>query len=529
MTVLYRAVWSDAVAADIDQKMNEQKALAAAWAQETAEPAPMVDGQCELNISQGRRRKVTYREVAAGTAFEVIASDHKPGDATEWTTLIRVVADEDGVYTLVENRMESDDLTIRISVGRPRVVHELLGAANKPSLGSSALLTEPQPIPADGISILTDVLADAGRTVPVIVCSEPGGRRDDTWLSLADKVASRVEGVALVVTLDEYAVTAFKKQMGELAVWGGGIRVYAPVPVVLGSEGWRHRYYIRSRLEESPQATIDRIVYSVAQLSARRRVPEVFRIFGEQSGRHADASDGLIPVAHLDEAREQWEFDRDLALEERSALEKELSRATGHLARLKNELMSRGLTDLLWGTQHEVGDAIPDEVQDTSEAVLAAQLYLSRWLALPDSAGRELEGIDTAENAYPWGNNAWRGLRALAAYAEDRANGWSKGGFWEWCAEGPLLGWPATSKKLAMSEGETVQDRVKYKRTRIFKVDHAVDKSGEMMMLAHLKIAEGGGNLAPRIYFHDDTGGPTSKIHVGFVGPHYLVPNKSTN
>ena len=38
----------------------------------------------------------------------------------------RVVADEDGVYTLVENRMESDDLTIRISVGRPRVVHELL-------------------------------------------------------------------------------------------------------------------------------------------------------------------------------------------------------------------------------------------------------------------------------------------------------------------------------------------------------------------------------------------------------------------
>jgi hypothetical protein len=48
-------------------------------------------------------------------------------------------------------------------------------------------------------------------------------------------------------------------------------------------------------------------------------------------------------------------------------------------------------------------------------------------------------------------------------------------------------------------------------------------------MLAHLKIAEGGGHLAPRVYFHDDTGGATGKAHVGFVGPHYLVPNKQAN
>lgn len=48
-------------------------------------------------------------------------------------------------------------------------------------------------------------------------------------------------------------------------------------------------------------------------------------------------------------------------------------------------------------------------------------------------------------------------------------------------------------------------------------------------MLAHLKISEGGGSLAPRVYFHDDTGGATGKMHIGLVGPHYLVPNKSTN
>jgi hypothetical protein len=48
-------------------------------------------------------------------------------------------------------------------------------------------------------------------------------------------------------------------------------------------------------------------------------------------------------------------------------------------------------------------------------------------------------------------------------------------------------------------------------------------------MLSHIKVAEGGGPLAPRIYFYDDTRGPTGIIHVGFFGPHRHMPNKSTN
>src|SRR5699024_6285770 len=156
----------------------------------------------------------------------------------------------------------------------------------------------------------------------------------------------------------------------------------------------------------------------------------------------------------------------------------------------REALIARRLTDLLWGTQHEDAASIPDEVQDTSEAVLAAQLYLSEWLATPVSAIRELEDIDTAPEAYNWGNKTWRGLRALAAYAEDRAEGWDKGGFREWCASGPLLGWPATPKKLSMTESESVQNNDKLSRMRVFKVDSAVHPSGEVMMLAHLKISE---------------------------------------
>lgn len=528
MSVFYRAIWSNSMTSGIDQVIDDLRQRVAGWVQETPEPAPMVEGESTLNVSQGRHRKSVYRPINS-QAFEVTVSDQPPGNATEWTTDIRVVADEKLVHVLVENRMESDDLTRRISVGRPRVVHDLLEAAEKPCLGGSALLTEPQAIPTAGIDILTDLLADPKRTLPVIVCSEPCGHHDGSWLKSVNKIASRVEGVAVVVTLDIDAVTAFKKVLGDLAIWGGGIRVYSPGSVVAGADGWRHRYYVGSRLEEAAQATIDRIVYSVAQLSTRRRVPEVFRVFGEQSGLPAGALDGTVPAAELEAAHEQWEFDLELALEERSELEKELSRANGHLARLKDELIAKGLSDLIWGTQHETDALAPDEVQDTSQAVLAAQVYLSKGLAVPESAPRELADIDTAPAAFAWGNNAWRGLRALAAYAEDRSRGWDKGGFWEWCASGPLLGWPANTKKLSMSEGETVQNNDKLRRTRVFKVDRMVDGSGEITMLAHLKISEGGGNLAPRIYFHDDTNGLTHKVHVGLVGPHYLVPNKSTN
>jgi hypothetical protein len=44
-------------------------------------------------------------------------------------------------------------------------------------------------------------------------------------------------------------------------------------------------------------------------------------------------------------------------------------------------------------------------------------------------------------------------------------------------------------------------------------------------MLAHIKSIQGGGMQIPRIYFHDDTKGKTGKVHIGFIGPHDLVPN----
>lgn len=61
-------------------------------------------------------------------------------------------------------------------------------------------------------------------------------------------------------------------------------------------------------------------------------------------------------------------------------------------------------------------------------------------------------------------------------------------------------------------------------------VNGGADGSGEggtQVMEAHVKIAEGGGETIPRLYFaYDDDLG---KVRVGFFGPHRLVPNPSAS
>lgn len=87
----------------------------------------------------------------------------------------------------------------------------------------------------------------------------------------------------------------------------------------------------------------------------------------------------------------------------------------------------------------------------------------------------------------------------------------------------------ATPKKISMRESETVMNNDRLRAARLLPIATDVAVDGRIEMVAHLKIAEGGGPLAPRIYFFDDTGSRTGKVHVGFIGPHEHMPNKGTN
>ena len=135
----------------------------------------------------------------------------------------------------------------------------------------------------------------------------------------------------------------------------------------------------------------------------------------------------------------------------------------------------------------------------------------------------EREELYGAIKSGVWGRAVWWVLRALDAFAQDRD---FAPGFWEWCqADRSAFGWPATPKKLAMSESETVMSSDRLRRMRVFPVDTAVAADGRIEMQAHLKVVEGGNHQIPRIYFHDDRKGVTGKVHIGFFGPHRHVKN----
>jgi hypothetical protein len=77
-----------------------------------------------------------------------------------------------------------------------------------------------------------------------------------------------------------------------------------------------------------------------------------------------------------------------------------------------------------------------------------------------------------------------------------------------------------------MAESESVNNSPKLRRTCEFPVATDVDPFGRTYMQAHMKIAAGGGNLAPRIYFHFDD--RNCRVHVGLFGPHKWLPNTKT-
>ncbi|AXH96005.1 hypothetical protein [Ornithinimicrobium avium] len=533
MSVLYRALWSDQTQAEPDVFIDLARAKFTCWALDDLEARPLPDGTAEVVLPPDRARVIEIRTVdgedtLAGWGLECVTRDTTAGgdnNATVWTTVMRVVANEEGVSVWIENQVESDDVAQRVKVGRPRLVDDLLSLPGKPHLAGSGLFIDVQSITADQVPVLIEHLQSASRSLPVIVCSEPGGEHDGRWQIWAERIARRGGGIASVFTLDADAVTAFRRDIGPLAVWGGGVRTYMPGPVSDPSDGWRHRYVLGHLMASREDSMIDRIVYGVAQASTRRRVPDTFlRFTAIPPAAEADTESREAREKELARERSSWETALEDEIAQTNAAERELNQKIGHLDRIRSALEGQALHDLFWGTLHETGDEIPDEVQDTSEAVMAAQMYLTDRVVVHDDAARDLDGIDTCPQAYAWGNKAWRGFRAFAAYAESRASGF-RGGFWEWCREGGPFAWPANSKHLSMTESESVRNNEKLSRFRVLPVSSEVSLGGTLTMLSHLKIAEGGGDLAPRIYFYDDTGGHTGRVHVGFVGPHYLMPN----
>ena len=164
------------------------------------------------------------------------------------------------------------------------------------------------------------------------------------------------------------------------------------------------------------------------------------------------------------------------------------------------------------------------DLPDTFETLMTWASATFDRLIIAESALQDAQSLDSAIERDRWIADTWRALGSLHQYAS--TNHQYRGDFYRWCRHsGDQYAW--YTERLAMNESDTTMS--KHGGTRVFEVDHAVDPSGEIEMQAHIKIQKGGGQHIPRLFFHDDTNGSTRKVHIGFLGPHRLVPNSSSS
>ena len=259
-------------------------------------------------------------------------------------------------------------------------------------------------------------------------------------------------------------------------------------------------------------------------------------------GANADKVKLEQRVSTLEDEAQRLTTERDRAVEKSERLSKEAETLQKQLDQAQAKVQSAEAERLIAQENLEVQFAqfsgktkaesdgstkAPDTVETFAALVEAAREHLDH-IELPASAERELDALDQALEAGFWAQDAWLGLRALDEYA--RNVGDFSGGFWEWCNHGDAQHrWPASQKKLALKESDAVKHSRDLSRTREFEVSTELQSSGRLVMHAHLKVAEGGGQNIPRIYFYDDAKGDTGKVHIGFIGPHRLVPNTKTS
>ena len=300
----------------------------------------------------------------------------------------------------------------------------------------------------------------------------------------------------------------------------------------------RHRYFLARNLGRHPGTAGRKVLHHLSPLITRQRAPSSYAKY-----RH------LLDRDHETQINELFkEWDRQIQQNEQlenqlRATEDSYMDALTEIEDLNVRLfkMQRNITEV-WrsvdaaSAQNSVEHYLHDESHEDdttefelpescSEAAELARKHLHN-ISFPEEACVDLSRLDAAIGSSAWAKTAWRAFVNLDAYAKTAIAG--TGGFRQWCDSGESS-WSSSIKKLAMVESESVRQNQKLRKARELPVDRLVDPSGQIFMEAHLKVSRGGGPLAPRIYFYDDTGGKTRKIHVGFFGPHDHMPNKNTN
>ncbi len=517
MSIEYRAIWQDD-SADLAAFARGQFLD---WVQQKHAVSALPEPASSLECSGAKGVQVQIKvEEGAGDACwilrMVLHEEQKRGD--RYTTTLTAFGEHAEQWLWADLERVAQDSFRRVEIRAPRLVRSLLESGTDPRRGPILLGSKVRAYREDEVPALVDLLEDDERDVPIVLFTFDPSVEVAVWNKRLQDAARTLAGLGVVALLPPDAEKAFSRAVGQdMAVWGGALRIYLPGIDLRDPAPYRHRY-LRARQVTGQSHRAGVVVGRMLSkyMNARRPpilYPQLRPLLDGRSSEdfdelldHADDEIRSLRAEILDLEEQMLSYASDL--EEAHSLNNRLSENLRHIIASENDI--------------QVSD-VPVEVEDCGQAADLCGKHLS-LVALPAEACRDLDDLDSATESRAWGQAAWRGFRALDAYASEAPE--FAGGFREWCQQtaNPWK-WNPSSKKLAMSESETVMQHPRFMEARRFKVSESVDPQGSVIMQSHLKVAEGGGDLAPRIYFHDDTKGETGKVHIGFFGPHFHVPN----
>ncbi|WP_420623164.1 hypothetical protein [Candidatus Poriferisodalis sp.] len=463
---------------------------------------------------------------------------HEDDQRSRWITTLMAIVERDTsegwLWIDIEN--VHSQFASKIEVAAPKLAGSLLAALSSSHRGPIKLRANEIALGPAEMPGFAERLEHPERDLPLVVFSPDYGADPSFSIERAQRSAVSLAGVAQVHLLVPTGELEFRALMGrELGVWSGACRVYMPGIDLNAPDSWRHRYFLSRNLGSRADDAAKTIARYLSPRVARQRAPQAY----------VDLR-SLLDVDHETQIQDLWDQNDQLEAEKKATLDDYLNAATEaddfshqlgtaqqNLRDVWIAIEAAGVLDVIatqMATHSSTDELARPEPPETCAEVPSLALQHLRLVAMPAAAPEGLNRLDNHLEGPKWARIAWRGLVALDTYARDKERGTFAGGFYEWCeSSGSDAAWP--TKKLSMVESDSVRNTPRFRDPRVRPVDERVRPEGQMFMEAHLKVAEGGGMLAPRIYFHDDTGhnSDTRMVHVGFFGPHDLVPNKSAN
>jgi hypothetical protein len=523
MTHVYRALWTDDSLSLIDVLPDELHS----WLRSRGTPLEIRPN--DIVVADHRMLTWSHYENTLGKATQfVLHEDHLGG----WTTCITAM------WTAEHNVLWADVLTdlpyeqVGI-VNAPRVVRNLLLAGGEPQIGRDSIEVQPQEVDdQNSLSDLLDGLNDPLRVIPYLVIR--GGKGTDMRLAVqrATRASETLAGLAQVFMVHEESMVLLNaalpvgRRLEEL-----GARLFMP-RANDEHQDERLSYFVPDSELDDDQKTLGRMM--LRRIGATSQWPAV-PVTWSLLKRECDLLSHALVQSYTSSSPAPPGVDAT-ASPDTSIDQEEIERLRTEIERLQTELVVAAIAAEEAETKaesyldHLVRELVtdrPDGPLEIRKGTIAATISQARQVAnhlhIPASAEQSIEVLDRTEVSNVWARDLGQFFASLERYAYSVLNAGFQGDFLAWLKQNGDY----SAQKIAMKESESVMKDPELRAKRVFGVSDALDVTGQKLMQAHAKIQIRGGGQIPRVYFFDDTKGQTGKVHIGFIGPHYLVPTAS--